>query len=66
MAVIKKADRWLVRDHNGLHTFETEEEALAFEKDGSKPAEGRATWFGEAHGGEEEEEDGEEEAGSDE
>lgn len=64
MAVIKKADGWLVRGPEGLHRFETEEAALAFEKDGSKPTEGRATWFGEADGGEEEEESGEEEEAS--
>lgn len=66
MAVIKKADGWLVRGPEGLHRFETEEEAIAFDKGDKTSVEGRATWYGEANGSKTEEEDGEEEAGSDE
>ena len=65
MTIIKKANEWIVNDNTGLHRFETEEEAIAFDKGESKPEEGRATWYGEANGSEEEEEDGEEEASSD-
>lgn len=65
MAVIKKADGWLVRGPEGLHRFETEEEAIAFDKGDKTPVEGRANWYGEVDGSEEKE-DSEEEAGSDE
>ena len=65
MSVIKKADGWIVNNSTGLHRFETEEEAIAFDKTGVKPEEDRATWYGEANGSEEKE-DSEEEAGSDE
>ncbi len=62
MTIIKKVDCWQIQDDTGLHRFGTEEEALEYEKAGK---EGRATWYGEADGGEEEE-DSEEEASSDE
>lgn len=65
MAVIKKADGWLVRGPEGLHRFETEEEAIAFDKGDKTSVEGRANWYGEVDGSEEKE-DSEEEAGSDE
>lgn len=65
MTIIKKANEWIVNDNTGLHRFETEEEAIAFDKGDSKPEEGRATWYGETDGSKEEEEDGEEEASSD-
>ena len=66
MTIIKKANEWIVNDNTGLHRFETEEVAIAFDKGESKPEEGRATWYGETDGSKEEEEDGEEEASSDE
>jgi len=65
MTIIKKANEWIVNDNTGLHRFETEEEAIAFDKGESKPEEGRATWYGETDGSKEEEKDGEEEASSD-
>lgn len=66
MAVIKKADGWIVRGPSGLHRFESEKEAIAFDKGENTPAEGRATWYGEADGGKAEEKDGKEKASSDE
>jgi hypothetical protein len=62
MTILKKVDHWQIQDDTGLHRFDTEEEALEYEKAGK---EGRATWYGEVDGSEEKE-DNEEEASSDE